>query len=226
VAGAATLYLQTHPAAKPAKVAYALLASAGAGLVGNPGTGTPNLLVHSALFTSGPSDLPPLALYDFSCTALSCTFDGGQSKDDKGVVSRSWSFGDGQTGSGATPAHAYATGGTYSATLTVRDAANQQSTVTKSFTLPAAGGRAGLPPKADFFGYPHGGTVDFDASQSTDDVGIGSYKWDFGDGKSGSGRTIVHVYSAPNQFYNVTLTVYDVAGQSATRTYRFYPNSQ
>ena len=225
VAGAVALYLEAHPSATPGNVSYVLSATAGSGLISNPGTGSTNLLVYSALFTTGPSDFPPLALYDFSCTALACTFDSRASKDDHGIVSRSWTFGDGLTGSGLTPGHTYANNGTYVTMLTVRDSANQQSTITKSFTLPAAGGRAGNPPKADFTGFPLGGTVAFDASASTDDVGIGSYKWDFGDGKSGSGITPTHVYSAPNQFYNVTLTVFDVAGQSSSRTYRFYPNS-
>ena len=139
VVGAAALYLETHPAAMPPKVTYALLATAGLGLISIPGMGSPNVLVHSALFTTAPSNLPPLAVYDFSCTALACTFDGSQSKDDNGIVTWTWSFGDGQTGSGVTPSHTYASGGTYSATLTVRDAANQQSTITKAYTLPAAG---------------------------------------------------------------------------------------
>ena len=225
VTGAVALYLEGHPGAAPGSVSYGLLATAGSGLITNPGVGTPNRLVHTLLFTSGASDLPPLASYDFSCTALACSFDSNQSKDDKGIVSRTWTFGDSQTGSGITTSHTYASGKTYSATLVVRDAANQQSTATKSFTLPAAGGRAGLPPKADFTAFPNAGTVDYDASPSTDDLGIGSYKWTFGDGKTGSGRTIRHVYSAPNQFYDVTLTVFDVAGQSASKTIQVYPNS-
>jgi subtilisin family serine protease len=226
VAGAAALYLEGHPTATPANVNYALSATAGNGLISNPGVGSPNRLVHSLLFTSGASDLPPLAKFDFSCTGLGCSFDSNQSRDDNAIVSRSWTFGDGQTGSGLTPSHTYAAGGIYSTTLTVKDAANQQSIITKSFTLPAAGGRAGLPPKADFTAFPNAGTVDYDASLSSDDVGIGSYKWNFGDGKTGNGKTIRHVYSAPNQWYNVTLTVYDLAGQSASKTVRVYPNSQ
>ncbi|HTG84572.1 MAG TPA: PKD domain-containing protein, partial [Gemmatimonadales bacterium] len=78
---------------------------------------------------------------------------------------------------------------------------------------------------ANFIAFPSGGTVEYDASSSTDDVGIGSYKWDFGDGKSGSGKLVTHVYSAPNQFYTVTLTVFDLAGQSSQKSFQVFPNS-
>jgi len=224
VAGAAALYLQTNPTALPAKVTYAVLATAGNNLISNPGIGTPNKLLHTGLFGSG-SNLPPLAAYDFNCGGLSCSFDSNGSQDDVGIVARNWAFGDGTNGSGVIVSHSYATGNTYSVRLTVRDAGNLTSTITKSFTLPAAGGRAGNPPVASFTAFPNAGTVDYDASSSTDDVGIASYKWNFGDGKTGTGRTIRHVYSAPNQFYTVTLTVYDLAGQSSSKSFQVYPNS-
>jgi hypothetical protein len=226
VAGAAALYLEGHSAATPAEVTYGVLATAGAGFIADPELHTPNLLVHSLLFTSGLSDLPPLARSDFSCTGLACTFDGGASLDDNGIMAASWKFGDGQNGSGLKPSHTYAAGGTFLVKLTVRDAAGQKSSATRSFTLPAAGGRAGQLPEADFTAFPHGGTVDFDASLSNDDTGIGSYKWKFGDGTSGSGRTPSHTYANPNQFYDVTLTVFDVAGQSDSKTVPVFPNAE
>jgi subtilisin family serine protease len=225
VTGAVALYLQGHPLAKPAGSLYGILATATPGLITNPGAGSTNLLLHSVLFTSGPSDLPPLAKYDFSCTARSCTFDSNLSKDDKGIVTRTWAFGDGQSGSGLTAPHTYAAAGTYTARLTVTDGIGQTSTTTKIFTLPAAGGRAGALPFADFTAFPNAGTVQYDASLATDDTGIGSYKWNFGDGKSGTGKFVTHVYTQPNQFYTVTLTVFDLAGQFASKSYQVYPNS-
>lgn len=225
VAGAMALYLQGHPTSTPATVTNSLLATATNGVVTNPGAASPNRLLHARLFVIGPSDLPPFAAYDFNCGSLTCSFDSNLSTDDKGIVSRNWTFGDGTSGSGVVVSHTYAVGKTYSVTLVVRDAANQSSTVTKSFTLPAAGGRAGNPPVANFTAFPNAGTVDYDASSSTDDVGIAKYSWNFGDGTTGTGKTVRHVYSAPNQFYNVTLTVFDLAGQSNSKTFRVYPNS-
>lgn len=57
--------------------------------------------------------------------------------------------------------------------------------------------------------------VIFNASRSTDNVGIIGYEWDFGDGATGTGITATHVYANPGT-YNVTLTVEDAAGNSAT----------
>jgi subtilisin family serine protease len=62
------------------------------------------------------------------------------------------------------------------------------------------------------------GACTFDASASTDDVGITGYSWNFGDGTSaitGSSAVVNHSYSA-TKTYSVTLSVTDGKGQSAT----------
>jgi PKD repeat protein len=58
----------------------------------------------------------------------------------------------------------------------------------------------------------------FDASGSIDtntEGKIDSYEWDFGDGESGSGRTVTHTYSEVG-IYEVALTVVDDAGAENT----------
>jgi parallel beta-helix repeat protein len=60
-----------------------------------------------------------------------------------------------------------------------------------------------------------GTTVTFDGGDSTDDVGIVSYEWDFGDGTNGTGKTTTHVYTNPGT-YTVTLTVKDAESNSAS----------
>jgi PKD repeat protein len=58
--------------------------------------------------------------------------------------------------------------------------------------------------------------VSFDGSRSTTPNGtITSWAWVFGDGTSGSGPTIAHVYSAAG-FYVATVTVTDSGGASST----------
>ena len=58
------------------------------------------------------------------------SFDGrGSSDPDGSVVAYAWNFGDGETGSGATPTHTYAATGQYSASLVVTDNAGATSTV-------------------------------------------------------------------------------------------------
>lgn len=51
--------------------------------------------------------------------------------------------------------------------------------------------------------------ITFDASESRDpDTKIKSWKWDYGDGKNGTGKIVSHAYSRGAK-YNVTLTVID-----------------
>jgi len=65
------------------------------------------------------------------------------------------------------------------------------------------------------------GKCTFDASASSDDRGIASYSWKFGDGSTIAGTAssarVTHVYSAAGS-YMVTLTVTDSAGQQSVKT--------
>ncbi len=56
-------------------------------------------------------------------------------------------------------------------------------------------------------------TFAFDASASTGGV---SYDWDFDDGNNGTGVTTTNVYNAPNNSYDVTLTVTNGCGTDDT----------
>jgi PKD repeat protein len=64
----------------------------------------------------------------------------------------------------------------------------------------------------------------FDASNSTPGSGasaITSYAWTFGDGSSGSGKTVSHIYTqstSPGNAYNVTLTVTNDRGLTASNS--------
>ena len=72
--------------------------------------------------TTPPANAAPVASFTSSCSNLTCSFNAAGSSDPDGTVTGyAWNFGDGTTGTGATPAHPYATAGTYSVTLTVTD---------------------------------------------------------------------------------------------------------
>jgi energy-converting hydrogenase Eha subunit E len=59
-------------------------------------------------------------------------------------------------------------------------------------------------------------SIVFDASSSFDPDGtIQSYSWDFGDGTTASGPTVIHSYDYPGQ-YIVILTIIDNAGMNSS----------
>jgi serine protease len=73
------------------------------------------------------------------------------------------------------------------------------------------------PPTASFTVNCTGLSCSFNGSGSTDDVGISSYSWTFGDGSTGSGASVSRTYAAAGT-YSVALTVRDTANQANTRT--------
>jgi YD repeat-containing protein len=69
-------------------------------------------------------------------TTQAVQFNGGNSSDPDGtIMSYSWNFGDGTTGTGASPTHAYAIPNTYTVTLTVTDNNGGQSSVTTTASV-------------------------------------------------------------------------------------------
>uniref|UniRef100_UPI00257BDDEB PKD domain-containing protein n=4 Tax=Maribacter TaxID=252356 RepID=UPI00257BDDEB len=134
------------------------------------------------------TDSPPLSQATASTlqgpSPLTVDFNGSSSSDDNGIVSYEWDFGDGDTGSGVQLSHVYTSSGTYNAVLTVTDSSGQTATDTLGVTVEPSLGS----PVSISSGSPLSGEiplrVDFIGSASTDDVGITSYFWDFGEGGS------------------------------------------
>lgn len=140
------------------------------------------------------------------------TFDASGSKPNGGeIISYSWDFGDGFTGSGVIVNHTYSGYGIYNVTLTVVDSEGLSGTSTLSIRILIA-------PTANFTYSPKYPTVNqsvtFNASIAFDPDGtIVSYVWDFGDGNvtTTTSPLITHVYQDANT-YEVTLTVIDDDG--------------
>ena len=136
---------------------------------------------------------PPVAAFTVTADYLSVSVDGSGSSDPDGtVVAWAWDFGDGGAAAGVTATHVYAAAGTYLITLTVTDSQALTNSLSKSVTVVA-----NTPPVAAFTYTVTGQAVMFDASASTDDKGIVSWSWDFGDGSTGSGQTVEHTFIAP-----------------------------
>jgi PKD repeat protein len=207
--GAAALYLQANPAATPAQVASALTSNATPNKITNIGAGTPNLLLYTGFLLTSP----PVARFTQSCNLLACSFDASTSTA-LAVATYDWTFGDNTTGAGKTTSHSYAGAGSYSVKLTVTDA-NGTNSVTKQVVVSSTGNQA---PVARFTVTCPTTRCAFDGSTSTDDVGIVSYSWNWGNGRSEShvGPTANNTFVAG--VYNVTLTVTDGSGLTGAVT--------
>jgi len=143
-------------------------------------------------------------------------FDAAASQDPDGtIVSYEWSFGDGAAASGEVVTHTYKSPGAYSVTLTLTDNDGLSSTKVIPINIGAT-----TSPVASVEIMPQkpapGARVAFDASDSTDSDGeISTYEWDFGDGSTGDGELVTHIYNAAGE-YQVTLTLTDDTGNVTT----------
>ncbi|WP_119727279.1 PKD domain-containing protein [Thermomonospora amylolytica] len=90
-----------------------------------------------ALFVfDGVPNSAPTASFTSSCQAVKCSFDATASKDSDGQISKyAWDFGDGGTGTGAAPDHAYEQPGTYTVKLTVTDNKGETGSTTKQIQV-------------------------------------------------------------------------------------------
>ena len=99
--------------------------------------------------TVNTPNLPPTAAFQFLPTGgpapLFVFFDGSLSTDPDGAIAGyTWDFGDGtETVGGKTPAHTFATAGTFTVRLTVQDAQGATASTTQSITVTAGAGGAG-----------------------------------------------------------------------------------
>ena len=145
------------------------------------------------------------------------TFDARGSSDPGGaIVSYAWDFGDGATGQGVTPVHAYSLPATYDVRLQLTDDCGGVS----SCLVPASV-LANQPPICVSNG-PYSSLVGqpilMSALGSSDPDGqIATYRWDFGDGERANGFNVHHSYAVQG-LYTVSLMVVDTRGGETTCT--------
>jgi PKD repeat protein len=170
-------------------------------------------------FTSTGGNRAPVAVAGGPYTADAGTpvnFNGSQSADPDGdVLSYAWTFGDGGTGNGERPRRTYLGAGQFTATLTVSDGRGGSHSSTASVTIRAANRK----PIAAIGG-PYSGItsqpINFSAAQSSDpDNDPLTYAWSFGDGGTGTGKDLSHVYTTAGPF-SVSVSVSDNRGGSST----------
>ncbi|MCU4801647.1 PKD domain-containing protein [Halobacteria archaeon HArc-gm2] len=172
----------------------------------------------------GEDETAPEANADVSPTTVApgedVTFDASESTDDLGVEGYEWDFGDGsEPVTGETVTHAYAENGSYEATLTVTDGANNTDTATVPVTVEAqdtdeAPTAVLDAPESVTAGEP----ATFDARRSTDDEGIVAYQWTV-DGATvdADGPTLERTFADAGT-HTVGVTVVDGSDQTNATT--------
>ncbi len=149
------------------------------------------------------------------------TLDGSASTDNVGVQKYTWTFTyEGQTVTlyGAVQSHTFDVPGTYEVKLTAHDVAGNKGEGT--FVLTVRDTVAPVPVAKDSHTVGTGDKLSLDGSASTDNVGVVRWVWTFEeDGRPVEleGEVVEHAFDKAGE-YEVTLTVYDAEGNSASRT--------
>lgn len=155
----------------------------------------------------------------FSASPASGTAVAGQvvtftDKSTGNITSRSWDFGNGQTGSGQTASTNYNSAGTYTVKLTATGP-NGSNTSTQSYSVKAASTTA---PVANFIANPTSGTAPLSVTFTDSSSGsIASWSWNFGDGATSTTQSPSHTYATVGS-YTVKLTVTDSKGVTSVKS--------
>lgn len=148
-----------------------------------------------------PDPTANFTFVDNICAGSSASFTSTSTTNPSGqtINSYSWTFGDGQTGSGASVSHNYNTPGDYQVTLAVSTGGHCTDQITKTIHVRPQ-------PTASFTATTvcQGNPTQFTSTSTGQN--ITGYQWNFGDGQSGTGQTANHTYSQAGT-YQVTLTV-------------------
>jgi len=176
-------------------------------------------------------DRPPVASFTVTgppiYTGSSVSLNGTSSNDPDGtIVGWAWNFGDGSTGSGATPSHSYSVPGTYVVKLNVTDNSGSTplSLATQTITI------LDRAPVVSITQSPSTGTsgqpvvITISATDADGTIVNATVAW--GDGTKdtilGTPTTASHIYSvsngSPPSTYTITITVYDNSGSNSAVT--------
>ncbi|MCB9186923.1 MAG: PKD domain-containing protein [Flavobacteriales bacterium] len=166
-------------------------------------------------------DVDPIPVADFPDPVPACDGNPVQFSENStgNVVNYLWTFGDGQTGTGANPSHVYPAIGTYNVSLTVTS--NNGCTSSTSGTAEVVNG-----PTPDF-SVDNGPDICVGEELEIIDNSSGpiaSYEWNFGDGNTSASTQPVQVYSTPGTYsVLLTLTAPDQCMNTQTVEIQVYP---
>lgn len=165
-----------------------------------------------------PENVGPEAVAEANPTSgtvpLEVTFKGSNSSDDTGIKDYLWDFRDGSTSYDANPTHTFEKSGTLEVRLTVTDDQGETDTATITITAQPKEPENKAPKAVASASETSGEApfeVQFNANDSTDDVEIEGYRWDFKDGNTTGNKNPSHIFEEPGT-YQVELTVTDDQG--------------
>jgi hypothetical protein len=221
VAGVAALYLDANPGSTATQVRDAIVNNATADVVGDPGPGSPNLLLYMGFIGGDPGNMAPAAAFTYSCDVnLLCTFDGSGSTDSDGnIVDWNWTGPSGQFfANGEVVQRQFARNQSGSLTLTVTDDDGATNAISQPIVIePPTGGNT--PPVADFtFSCDANRLCTFDGTSSTDSDGsvvTWTWKWDRNGVTFGTGSVFMKQLPGPGST-NVRLEVTDDDGATSS----------
>ncbi len=183
---------------------------------------SPQQTVTSQQTVSVTSPPPPLTAsftYNPSSPQVGQTVSfSGSASGGVSPYSYSWSFGDGSTGTGSSVTHAYASTGSFTVVLTVRDSGSPQQTTTSQQSITVSGAP---PPLTASFAYnpsssQAGQPVTF-TTMASGGTSPFTFSWSFGDGLAGTGSPVTHTYSLAGS-YTTALTIKDSSSPQQTAT--------
>ncbi len=156
--------------------------------------------------------------FDIACSGDTTHFQAMNTNPN--VVSYSWDFGDGYSGSGPNPVHVYSNPGTYSVTLVVTNNNLCTNYMTKAVPV--------IPtPEVNFTWNPTtcaGTAVSFINQTQGNGGNVSQYLWRFGDGSTSTQTQPTHTYTSAGN-YLITLITWNTNGcvDSLQKTITIHP---
>ncbi len=156
--------------------------------------------------------------FDAACLSEATNFtDLSQANGGGQIINWAWDFGDPASGTGnnsslINPSHIYNQPGTYTVLLTITTSNSCTDTISKTVVINPA-------PVVDFTATSGcaSDTVSFVSSTLVNVSGTLSWLWEFGDGTTSNVIDPDHIYATAGE-YQVTLTITDTAGCTASKT--------
>jgi subtilisin family serine protease len=225
VSGAAALYLEANAGATAASVGTALVSNATSNALSDlRDPNAPNKLLYTGFLNGGTTgggggsnSSGANASFTMNCAKLACTFDAGASTG-SGKLTYTWKIGS-VAATGVTVKKTMTSPAAIDVRLIIKDAAKNVDTVTQQLSFADAAPVAKATASCKLL------VCTFSSTTSTDDYGITSLTWQYGNGKSGTAKktgSVSYTY-ATSGTYTATLIVADVNGQADTTTVSVSP---